>query len=133
MKEELNGYESEKDSNEAQIYHKHEKYNKRVKKLHYKRIKESLLDTPPILSKFGNIDKRIPKGEYYDYRGYPFDPNGTYYVVPSTRIPPHPYSFYHPDNASPMMIKVDKRNSKDRYSQFYPPFFKLPPIGTCPG
>jgi len=121
------------DHNEASVYYRQEKHNKRSNKLQYKKSKESLLDTPPILSKFGNMDKRVLKGEYYDYRGYPFDPNGTYYVVPSTRMPPHPYGFYHPDNASPMMIKMERKHHKDKYTHILPSYFKLPPVGTCPG
>lgn len=108
-------------------------------KLMYKKSKESLLDTPPILSKLGNIDKRAFGPEYYDYRGYPFDPHGTYYVVPSSRMPGYnPYhnsynNSYYGENASPVVMKVDRKYMKERYHQFYPPIFRLPPAGTCPG
>lgn len=116
-------------------------------KLMYKKTKESLLDTPPILSKLGNIDKRAFGPEHYDYRGYPFDPHGTYYVVPSSRMPgynpyhaPHNNAYnnaynnsYYGENASPVVMKLDRKYIKDRYHQFYPPIFRLPPVGTCPG
>lgn len=127
-RDEKKHYDSDRDSMENSHYYRHEK--KRNKKFLYKKSKESLLDTPPILSKLGNIDKRALGPEIYDYRGYPFDPHGTYYVVPTSRVPP--FNMYH-ENASPMVMKFDKKYLKEKYQHFYPPIFKLPPVGTCPG
>lgn len=137
IKEEIQEYESQKENAETHGYYKHEKQNKRVKKMMYKRSKEALLDTPPTLYKLGNIDKRVNRGDYYyGYRGgFPaIDPNSTIYVVPSNRIHPNPYAFYnsnyHHENASPMYVKYDKKYAKERIAPIYPPFFGMPPVGT---
>ncbi len=130
-REENKGYESEKESSENNGYYRYEK--KRHRKYMYKKSKESLMDTPPILSKLGNMDKRAHGQDYYDYKGYPFDPNGPYLVFPSSRMASYNIHPYYQENASPMVMKVDRKHMRDRYHQFYPQMIRFPPVGTCPG
>ena len=138
IKEEIHDYESEKDNSEMYGYYKHEKQNKRSKKMMYKKSKEALSGSPQTVYKLGNIDKRFKRGDIYGYRGLPgLDPNGTYYVVPTSRLPPNPYAFYNPsfnqDSSSPIYVKLDKKFPRDKLTHFYAPFFGMPPQGTCPG
>jgi hypothetical protein len=139
MKDEEHGYVSENEYNENQRYYRHEMHNKRARKNVYKRSRDVLMDTPPTLYRLGNIDKRADKGEQYGYKqgagGYEYP--GTYYVVPSNRMPPNQYMYYNPnymqENASPMNAKYDKKYGKERIAPFYPSFYGMPPCGTCPG
>mgnify|MGYP006273556631 CR=1 FL=1 len=60
-----------------------------------------------------------------------------YYMPPNPHIIQNPYSYYEPSHnnihQSPMMIKYDKKTSKEKYPPFYPSFYGMPPVGTCPG
>jgi hypothetical protein len=32
-----------------------------------------------------------------------------------------------------MIVRYDRKRTKERFAQFYPPFYGMPPVGICPG
>lgn len=60
-----------------------------------------------------------------------------YYMPQSHPMIPNPYPYYEQVyqnvHHSPMMIKYNRRIPDERYAGYYPPFYGMPPVGTCPG
>jgi hypothetical protein len=137
VKEEANDADSEMESDNYHVSSKVNRHNKRLKKMLYKKIKANLLETPPTLHKLGNMARRDYRQEAYGYDGgLIYDPHQSYYVIPSGHILQNQYPYYESNYyrapASPMIVKFDKKK-KDKIAAFYPPFYGMPPIGTCPG
>ena len=137
VKEEANDADSEMESGNQQAANKVSRHNKRLKKMLYKKLKANLLDTPPTLRKLGNMVRRDYRPEAYGYDGgLVYDPQQSYYVIPSGHVLQNQYPYYEPNYyrapASPMIVKFDKKKNKDKIA-FYPPFYGMPPVGTCPG
>jgi hypothetical protein len=120
------GYDSDSEMYTERHFRQQEKVKKRMKKHMYKRSKDALLDTPPTLYKLGNIDKRANKMEKYGIIGgyHPYEHQGAYYIIPSSRMGQNPYALYGygGENASPMLVKFDKKYGKERLAPFYPSF-----------
>ena len=136
IKEEVHEADSEMEPSSLRVTYKIEKHNRRMKKMMYKKIKENLLDTPPTLHKLGNMVRRDDRFEVVGYDGgLSYDPQQSYYVIPANHQLQYPFNEPSPfkGHPSPLMVKYDKKSGKERLMSFYPPFYGMPPVGTCPG
>jgi hypothetical protein len=140
IKEEVHEPESDMEAHGGYLHYNAERHNKRIKKMHYKRNRDAmLLDTPPTLYRLGNMVKPSHRHDMYAYDGgfHGYEPHGGYYVIPSAHVPHNPYqnyeSGYYQGHPSPMIVRYDRKRTKERFAQFYPPFYGMPPVGICPG
>lgn len=138
IKEEMVDSESEHEY-ESRYPYKFDKHSKIYKKMQYKRSREMLQDTPPMLYKLGNMVKRQKRHEGYGYEPalHEYDPHQTYYVIPSNHIGYGQYpgyeAGYYQGLPSPMAYKHDKKRGKERLAPFYHPVYGIAPVAICPG
>lgn len=136
IKEEVDDADSQIEEDKYVTY-KHDRYSKRAKKIQYKSSRDMLMDTPPMIYKLGNMVKRVKKYEGYDGGMLEYDPNQTYYVIPSSHVNygqyPQYETGYYQGHQSPMAYKVEKKKRKDKHAPMYHPFYGMAPVGICPG
>ena len=102
-----------------------EKMNKRNKKMVYKRSKDTILESPPLIY---NIN-------HYDYHGnesvgFGYDQNERYFM--GVRGNGHYQQYYDPVyyNLHPSYLQHYKKYYKDKNLQYYAPLYGISRIGT---